>query len=111
MKLKYLCLAHRNPPDQAHLLLAGVLGHLAAVLCSIAQLCLTLWDPNDCSPPGSSVGGISQARILEQVAISSSRDLPNPGIEPVSLKSPALAGRFFATEPPKLLLPSIINRT
>ena len=50
----------------------------------------------DCSPPGSSVHGISQARILEWVAISSSRDLPNPGIKPLS---PALAGRFFTTEP------------
>ena len=35
-----------------------------------AHLCLTLCNPTDCSPPGSSVHGISQARILEQVAIS-----------------------------------------
>ena len=41
---------------------------------------------------GSSVLGIFQARILEQVAISSSRGLSNPGIEPVSLVSPELAG-------------------
>ena len=39
----------------------------------------------DCSPPGSSVHEISQARILEWVTISFSRDLPNPGIEPRSL--------------------------
>ena len=51
----------------------------------------------DCSPPGSSVHGISQARILEWVATSSQRDLPDPGID---LASPALAGRFFTTEPP-----------
>ena len=37
------------------------------------QPCLTLCDPMDCSPPGSSVHGIFQARILECVAISSSR--------------------------------------
>ena len=37
------------------------------------QFCLTLWDPMDCSLPGSSVHGILQARILEWVAISSSR--------------------------------------
>ena len=49
----------------------------------------------DYSPPSSSVHGISQARIREWVAISSSRDLPDPGIEPTSLVSPALAGRFF----------------
>ena len=40
---------------------------------SVAQSCLTLWDPMDCSTPGSSVRGIFQARILQQVAISSSR--------------------------------------
>ena len=43
------------------------------VLCFIAQTCPTLWDTMDCSPPGSSVHGIFQARILEQVAISYSR--------------------------------------
>ena len=36
------------------------------------QSCLTLCDPKDCSPPGFSVHGILQARILEWVAISSS---------------------------------------
>ena len=38
-----------------------------------AQSCLTLCDPMDCSPSGSSVHGIFQARILEWVAISYSR--------------------------------------
>ena len=37
------------------------------------QSCLTLWDPTDCSPPGSSVHGILQARELEWVAMPSSR--------------------------------------
>ena len=46
-----------------------------------AQSCPTLCDPMDCSLPGSSVHRISQAKILEWVAISFSRDLPNPGIE------------------------------
>ena len=41
--------------------------------------------------------GILQARILEWVAMLSSRDLPDPGIEPRSLVSDALAGRFFTT--------------
>ena len=41
--------------------------------CSVAQWCPTLCDPMDYSPPGSSVHGISQARILEWAAISSSR--------------------------------------
>ena len=52
--------------------------------------------PMDCNPPGSSVHGIPQARMLEWVAISS-WDLPDPGIEPASLVSPALADRFFTT--------------
>ena len=39
----------------------------------VAQLCQTLCDPTDCSPPRSSVHGILQARILEWVAISFSR--------------------------------------
>ena len=39
----------------------------------VAQSCSTLCDPMDCSPPGSTVHGILQARIVEQVAISSSR--------------------------------------
>ena len=54
------------------------------------QSCPTLCDPMDCSPPGSSVHGISQARILEWVAILSSEDLPNPGIKPVFPVSPAV---------------------
>jgi hypothetical protein len=41
---------------------------------SVAQSCLTCWDCIDCSPPGSSVQGIFPARILEWVAISSSRE-------------------------------------
>ena len=46
------------------------------------------------SPPGFSVHGIFQARILEWVAISSSRGLPDLGIEPVSCVS-CIAGGFF----------------
>ena len=41
---------------------------------SVAQSCPTLRDPMDSSPPGSSVHGIFQARIMEWVAISSSRE-------------------------------------
>ena len=69
-------------------------------LYSIAKLCPTLCDPMDCSPPGSSVRGISQARILQWVAISFSRDLLDSGIEPATPSSPALQGGFFTAEPP-----------
>ena len=48
-----------------------------------------------CSPPGSSVHGTLQARKLEWVAMPSSRGLPNPGIERISLISPALTGGLF----------------
>ena len=47
--------------------------HRAWFLCLIAQPCPTLGDPMDCSPPGSSVRGISHARILERVAMPFSR--------------------------------------
>ena len=46
--------------------------------CSVAKLCLTLCHPMDCSPPGSSFHGISQARILEWVSISFSRGSSQP---------------------------------
>ena len=66
-------------------------------VCSGVQLCLTLCDPVDCSPPGFSVHGILQARILEWVAIFSSRGSSWPwDWTHVS----CTAGRFFTTEPP-----------
>ena len=48
-------------------------GCVHAWACTVAQSCLILCDPVDCSPPGSAVDGIIQARILEWVAISFSR--------------------------------------
>ena len=45
-------------------------GHAAAAAAKLLQSCLTLYDPIDSSPPGSSVPGILQARILEWVDIS-----------------------------------------
>ena len=55
-------------------------------------LCLTLSKPVDCSPPGSSVHRILQARILERVAIlcHAPGDLPNPGIKPMFAVASAL---------------------
>ena len=52
--------------------------HTALHTC--VQSCLTLWDPMDCSPPGSSVHGILQARMLERVATPPPPgDLPDQG--------------------------------
>ena len=57
--------------------------------------CLTLCSPVDCSLPGPSVHGILQARILEWVAMLSSRGSSLLGIELASLTSPALVASFF----------------
>ena len=59
------------------------------------QLCLTLCDAMDCSPPGSPVYGILQERILKWVDIPFSMDLPDPGMEHESFMSPSLAVFFF----------------
>ena len=59
----------------------------------VAQLCPTLCNPIDCSPPGSSVHGILQARILESVAIPFSRGLSQP-------RSSALQVDSLPSEPP-----------
>ena len=53
--------------------------------------------PMDWSPPGSSVPGVSQARILEWIAFPSPGNLPNPGIDHAFS---ALAGGFFIATPP-----------
>ena len=59
------------------------------------QSCLTLCNTMDCNPLGSSVPGIFQARILEWVAMTSSRGSSCSGIRLESLVSPALAGKVF----------------
>ena len=53
-------------------------GRLCECVYSVSQLCLTLCDPVDCSQPSFSVHEIFQARILEQVAISSFRGSSQP---------------------------------
>ena len=70
---------------------------LCAMCAKLLQLCLTLCDPTHCSLPGSSVHGILQARILVSAAFPPPGDLSDPGVQPMSLMSPALAGRFFTT--------------
>ena len=54
-------------------------------------------DPIDCSPPGSSVHGISRQEYWSGLPFPFPGDLLNPRIEPVSLMSPALSGEFFIT--------------
>ena len=57
--------------------------------------CPTLCDPMDYSPPGSSLHGLLQARILKWVACSSLGDLSNPGIEPAYSVALALQADSF----------------
>ena len=70
----YICMAESLccPPETITTLLIDY------VLCLVTQSCLTLSEPMDCSLPGSSVHGILQARMLEWVAIPSSRGSSQP---------------------------------
>ena len=74
-----------------------------AVICKamqeIRESCLPLCNPMDCSPPGSSVHGNLQARILEEVAISHSRESSQPRDQTCISCVSALAGRLFTTKP------------
>ena len=71
--------------------------HLYVYADVLRHVWLTLCDSTGCSPPGSSVHGIFQVRMLEWVALPSPDHLPDPGIEPTSLASPSLAGGFFTS--------------
>ena len=63
----------------------------------LLQSCLTHCESMECSLPGFSVHRILQARIWSGLPCPPQRDLPNPGIEPMSPMSLALAGSFFTT--------------
>ena len=65
----------------------------------VQSLSPTLFDPLNCSLPGASVRGISQARILEQVAISFSRGSSGPRDQTCVSGVSCIAGRLFTTEP------------
>ena len=74
--------------------LCYVYGSLGMCLCSVTQSCPTLCGPMDCSLPGSSVI-FSRQEYRTVLPLPTSGNLPDPGIEPASLASPALAGGFF----------------
>ena len=57
----------------------------------LVLLCQTLCDPMDCNPPGSSVMEFSRQEYWSGLPFPSPRDLPNPGIKPISY----ISGRFF----------------
>ena len=70
--------------------------HECVCCAKLLQSCLTLCDPMDYSPPGSSIHGISRQVNWSGLTFPSPGHLPDPGIETVF---PALSGRFFTTEP------------
>ena len=73
----------------------------------VAQLYLILCDSMDCSPPGFSVHGILQARILEWLSFPLPGDLPYPGIKPTPAVAPALQLDCLPAEP--LVMDVFIN--
>ena len=97
---KHLNLEFRNPPLQnsfslpSHFIVSkpfeNKLREQLKVL--VTQSCSALWDPMDCNPPGSSVHGILQARILEWVAIPFSRGSSWPRDQ---TQVSCIAGRLF----------------
>ena len=74
--------------------------NLCVMRAKLLQLCPTLRDPMDQSPPGSSVHGILQHEYWSELPCPLWGALPDPGIKPVPLTSPALAGRVFTLAPP-----------
>ena len=72
------------------------------VCMKLLQLCPSLWNPMDCSLPGSFVHGILQARIWSGLPFPHQGIFPTLGLN-VLLKSPALAGGFFTTNTPFFL--------
>ena len=64
---------------------------------SCVQFCVTLWTVACQAPPSM---GLSSQEYWNGFLCPPPGDLPNLGIDPVSLMSPALAGKFFTTEPP-----------
>jgi len=71
--------------------------YMVCMNAHLLQSCLTNCESMDCSLPGFSVHSILQARIWSGLLCPPPRALPNPGIEPMSLMSFALAGMFFTT--------------
>ena len=63
------------------------------------QSCPTLCDPMDCSPPGSSVHGLLQTKYWSGLPCPPPGDLPNPGIEPMSLTAPPFSTTWEALCP------------
>ena len=103
------CKLERGEPNSNPRLVFGnrVCVCVFVCVCVCVFVCVCAWvlsrsvttyslRPMDCSSQGSYVHGIFQARILEEVAISDTKALPNPGVKPTSF---VLAGGFFIIVP------------
>ena len=84
--------------------------HYTNLKVKITQSCPTLCNSTDCSPPRSSILLIFQARILEWVAMSSSRGSSQPRMEPISPVLPALLEDSLPSEPPGEVFPQWVSR-
>ena len=94
----------------------SILYYTCFLLCACAkalQLCLTLCNPRDYSPPDSPVHGILQAEYWSGLPCPPPEDLPDPGIKPVSLTPSALKNLQVDSLPPvtpgKHILPNTLN--
>ena len=85
----------RNPDWKRKVKLSLFADNMILYTSEVTQSCLTLCDPVNCSPPGSSVHGILQARILEWMPFPSPEDLPDLETE---LWSPELQADFLPFE-------------
>jgi len=80
--------------------------YILNIYCSVTQLCPTLCDPMDCSPPGSSVHGILQATILEGVVIPLSRgsSRSNNWLHQFTFPPTRQEGSFLSTPSPAFIV-------
>ena len=67
------------------------------IRCVFLQLCQTLCDPMDCSLPATSVHRFCRQEYWSGLPCSPPGELPDPGIKPGSVPTPALAGTFFTS--------------
>ena len=71
-------------------------------VCVHSQSCLTLCNPTDCTHQAPLTIGSSSQEYWSGLPFPSPGDLPDPGIEPTSLASPALAGNSLPLAPPRI---------
>ena len=91
----------RSPRNKGPQIMSRYSCFLCVCASSVAQSCLTPCNPMDYSPPGSSVHGIfSRQEYCRGLPFPSPGGHLDPGIEPMSPASPALAGGFLTTESP-----------